>query len=159
MGEEFLNLVAGNDNIAGIKESSGDVNRIHLLANKYPQVELVAGAEDYILEFLAWGAKAWVCVSSNMFPAECVKFLDLVARRKDFERGKRIMAAFLPLMNVLEQGGKFISSVKFACQLQGLSAATVRPPMLPLSAEQAREMELIVSNTRIQVNSILDEPG
>ena len=159
MGEEFLNLVAGNDNIAGIKESSGDVNRIHLLANKYPQVELVAGAEDYILEFLAWGAKAWVCVSSNMFPAECVKFLDLVARRKDFERGKRIMAAFLPLMNVLEQGGKFISSVKFACQLQGLSTAIVRPPMLPLSAEQAREMELIVSNTRIQVNSILDEPG
>ncbi len=67
------------------------------------------------------------------------------------------MAAFSPLMNALEQSGKFVQSVKFASQLQGISAGIVRPPMMPLSAEQAREMELIVNNTRSQVNAILDE--
>lgn len=157
MGEEFLNLVADNKNIAGIKESSGDVNRIHLLANKYSQVELVAGAEDQVLEFFAWGARAWVCASGNMFPAECVRFLDLVTRQGDFERGKRIMAAFSPLMNALEQGGKFVQSVKLASQLQGVSAGIVRPPMMPLNAEQAHDLEQIVTNTRTQVNTILDE--
>ena len=157
MGEEFLDLVADNDNVAGIKESSGDVTRIHLLANHYPQIELVAGAEDQVLEFFVWGARSWVCASGNMFPGECVRFLDLVANNHDFARGKRIMAAFSPLMNALEQGGKFIQSVKYASQLQGISAGIVRPPMLPLSAELEIELAAIVSNVRTQVNSILDE--
>ena len=155
--EEFLDLVADNDNVAGIKESSGDVNRIHLLANNYPQIELVAGAEDQVLEFFVWGARSWVCASGNMFPAECVKFLDLVANQGDFERGKRIMAAFSPLMHALEQGGKFIQSIKFASQLQGISAGIVRPPMMPLSAELELELTDIVNNVRTRVNSILDE--
>ena len=157
MGEEFLDLVADNDNVAGIKESSGDVTRIHLLANHYPQIELVAGAEDQVLEFFVWGARSWVCASGNMFPGECVRFLDLVVNNHDFARGKRIMAAFSPLMNALEQGGKFIQSVKYASQLQGISAGIVRPPMLPLSAELEIELAAIVSNVRTQVNSILDE--
>ena len=157
MGEEFLDLVANNPNVAGIKESSGDVSRIHLLANHYPQIELVAGAEDQVLEFFVWGAKSWVCASGNIFPAECVRFLDLVAIKGDFERGKRIMAAFSPLMHALEQGGKFIQSIKYGCQLQGISAGIVRPPMMPMNAELEHELEQIVNNVRTQVNTILDE--
>jgi 4-hydroxy-tetrahydrodipicolinate synthase len=157
MGEEFLDLVADNPNVAGIKESSGDVNRIHLLVNHYPQIELVAGAEDQVLEFFVWGAKSWVCASGNIFPAECVRFLDLVANQGDFARGKRIMAAFSPLMHALEQGGKFIQSIKYASQLQGISAGIVRPPMMPMNATLEHELEEIVSNVRSQVNAILDE--
>jgi len=160
MGETFLRLVADNANIAGIKESSGDVNRIHLLANDYPQIELVAGAEDQVLEFFVWGARAWVCASGNMFAAECVRFLDLVTNRGDFDRGKRIMAAFSPLMHALEQGGKFVQSVKYASQMQGIPAGIVRPPMMPLCAELESELKQIVTNTRSRVNAILDEaPG
>jgi len=157
MGEEFLDLVADNINVAGIKESSGDVNRIHLLVNHYPQIELVAGAEDQVLEFFVWGAKSWVCASGNIFPAECVRFLDLVTNEGDFERGKRIMAAFSPLMHALEQGGKFIQSIKYASQLQGICAGIVRPPMMPMNAELEHELEQIVNNVRSQVNAILDE--
>jgi len=157
MGEEFLDLVADNENVAGIKESSGDINRIHLLANDYPQIELVAGAEDQVLEFFVWGARSWVCASGNMFPAECVRFLDLVTNSGDFERGKRIMAAFSPLMHALEQGGKFIQSIKFASELQGISAGIVRPPMMPLNDELELELTEIVNNVRTRVNAILDE--
>ena len=157
MGEEFLDIVADNDNVAGIKESSGNVNRIHLLANQYPQIELVAGAEDQVLEFFIWGAKSWVCASGNMFPAECVKFINLVANKGDFVRGKRIMAAFSPLMHALEQGGKFIQSIKFASHLQGISPSNVRPPMMPLNAQLELELTNIVDNVRSRVNTILDE--
>jgi len=92
-----------------------------------------------------------------MFPAECFRFLDLVTNQGDFERGKRIMVAFSPLMHALEQGGKFIQSIKFASQLQGISAGIVRPPMMPLSAELELELIDIVNNVRTRVNSILDE--
>ena len=156
MGETFLDEVADNPNIAGIKESSGDVNRIHLLAQKYPQVELVAGAEDQVLEFFSWGAKAWVCASGNIFPSECVRFLDLVAKEGDFERGMKIMSALFPLMAILEQSGKFIQSMKYGCLLQGIEGGIVRPPMMPLDDELKSDIENVVNAARTEVNNILD---
>ncbi len=67
------------------------------------------------------------------------------------------MVAFSPLMHALEQGGKFIQSIKFASQLQGISAGIVRLRMMPLSAELELELIDIVNNVRTRVNSILDE--
>ena len=43
-------------------------------------------------------------------------------QRSDFETGRRIMKAMLPLMTVLERGGKFVQCVKYACELDGLPA-------------------------------------
>ena len=157
MGEEFLRCVAGNTNIAGIKESSGDINRLHLLACEFPQIELVVGAEDQALEFFSWGAKAWVCASANIFPSECVEFLNIVARDGNFERGKRIMSAFLPLMHLLEQGGKFLQCIKYGCELQGRHGGIVRPPLLPMNEEFMQQMGEIIRNTRTTVNAIIRE--
>jgi 4-hydroxy-tetrahydrodipicolinate synthase len=65
MEEEFLERVAQSRNVCAIKESSGDIDRIHLLAREYPQLQLSAGAEDQVLEFFAWGARSWVSVVAN----------------------------------------------------------------------------------------------
>jgi dihydrodipicolinate synthase/N-acetylneuraminate lyase len=43
MGEEYLNRVGRSNNFCGIKESSGDINRVHLLAYDYPNIELCCG--------------------------------------------------------------------------------------------------------------------
>ena len=67
------------------------------------------------------------------------------------------MAAFSPLMHALEQGGKFVQSVKYASQMQGIPAGIVRPPMMPLDTELEHELQQIVTNSRSQVNAILDE--
>ncbi len=157
MGEAFLSGVSQSKNIAGIKESSGDINRLHLLSREYSNIELVAGAEDQVLEFFAWGAKAWVCATANMFPSECVKFLNIVVKDNDFDRGRRIMSAFLPLMHVLEQGGTFLQCVKYGCELQGRPGGIVRPPLRPLNKEQMREMDEIIPHIRTTVNAIINE--
>jgi len=159
MGEEFLNIVSQNPQIAGIKESSGDYTRLPYLARNYPGIELVVGGEEQVLEFAAWGAKAWVCASANIFPSECVKFLDIVGKQGDFERGKRLMAEFMPLMGILEQGGKFLQCVKYGCDLQGLPSGVVRPPLLPMDEDLKQEMASVVATTRDKVNAILNENG
>jgi len=61
MGEEFLDRVGRSRNFCGIKESSGDINRVHLLARDYPHIQLGCGMDDQALEFFAWGAPFWVC--------------------------------------------------------------------------------------------------
>ena len=37
-------------------KSSGDPNRLHMLARDYPHIELSCGMDDQALEFFAWGA-------------------------------------------------------------------------------------------------------
>lgn len=155
MGETFMSAVSKNPLIAGIKESSGDYSRLPYLARNFPNVELVVGGEEQVLEFATWGAKAWVCASANIFPSECVQFMDIVGKQSDFARGKQLMEAFMPLMTILEQGGKFVQSIKFGCEQQGRTAGIVRPPMLPMDDALKQEMASIVASTGEAVNSIL----
>jgi 4-hydroxy-tetrahydrodipicolinate synthase len=157
MGKEFMTAVTKNPLIAGIKESSGDYSRLPFLTRNFPTVELVVGGEEQVLEFAAWGAKAWVCASANFFPSECARFIDIISKQGDFDRGEKIMSAFMPLMQILEQGGKFLQCVKYGCELQGRPGGAVRPPLLPMDDVLKQEMADIVVNTREWVNSILKQ--
>jgi len=65
------------------------------------------------------------------------------------------MKAMLPLMTVLERGGKFVQCVKYACELDGLPAGeTVRMPLRPMKKELKRKLRdalLIARRTIAQV--------
>lgn len=144
MGEEFLDRVGRSRNFCAIKESSGDINRVHLLAREYPHIALGCGMDDQALEFFAWGAPFWVCGGSNFLPREHVALYDACRRDGDFARGRRIMSAMLPLMRVLEQGGKFIQTIKYGVTLNGIPAEAVRAPLKGLNKDDKRVLEQVV---------------
>jgi len=156
MGETFLDAVANNPLIAAIKESSGDYSRLPLLSNNYPSIELTVGGEEQVLEFAAWGAKSWVCATANFFPSECVQLMDILGKNSDFDKGKRLMSAFMPLMQALEQGGKFLQCVKLGCEQQGRPGGKVRLPLLPIEETLKKEMISVIDNTRASLHSILN---
>ncbi len=155
MGEQFLDIVSQNPLIAGIKESSGDYTRLPLLARKYLGIELVVGGEEQVLEFSLWGAKAWVCASANIFPAECVKFMEMVGKDGNFAQGRKVMEAFMALTEILEQGPAFLQCVKHGCHVRGRPAGHVRPPLLPMDETLQKEMAKIVGVTEKNVNAAL----
>lgn len=159
MEEEFLERVAQSRNICAIKESSGDTDRIHMLARDYPQLQLSAGAEHQVLEFFAWGARSWVSVIANFFPAEAVKFYETCVLHGDFATGRKIMIALMPLMNCLEKGGKFLQSVKYACEILDRPGGPVRSPMQPMKKELRREVLQIVQTAKTTLHTILNEKG
>ncbi len=144
MGEEFLDRVGRSRNICAIKESSGDINRVHLLARDYPHIQMSCGMDDQALEFFAWGARSWVCAGSNFLPEEHVALYRACAVDGDFTKGRRIMSAMMPLMRVLEQGGKFIQCVKHGCEMAGLRAGPPRPPLKGLNKDDKRQLEQVV---------------
>ena len=144
MGQEFLDRVGASRNICAIKESSGDINRVHLLARDYPHIQMSCGMDDQALEFFAWGARSWVCAGSNFLPAEHVALYEACVRAGDFATGRRIMSAMMPLMRVLEQGGKFIQCVKHGVEMAGLYSGPPRPPLKGLNKEDKRQLEQVV---------------
>ena len=154
MGREFLDIVSASKNLIGIKESSGDVNRIHTLACDYPHIPLSCGMDDQALEFFAWGARSWICAGSNFLPEEHVALYRACAVEGDFTKGRKIMTAMMPLMGVLEQGGKFIQCVKHGVETTGLRAGPVRPPLQGLNADEKAELEGVIATLRATVAAI-----
>ncbi|WP_299348387.1 dihydrodipicolinate synthase family protein [uncultured Shimia sp.] len=144
MGEEFLDRVGRSRNFCGIKESSGDINRVHLLARDYPHIQLGCGMDDQALEFFAWGAPFWVCGGSNFLPKEHIALYNACVVEGNFDKGRRIMSAMMPLMRVLEQGGKFIQTIKYGVTLNGIPAEDVRAPLKGLNKDDKRALEQVM---------------
>jgi 4-hydroxy-tetrahydrodipicolinate synthase len=144
MGEEYLDRVGRSPNFCAIKESSGDPNRIHLLARNYPHIQMSCGMDDQALEFFAWGARSWVCAGSNFAPEIHLALYQACALEGDFDKGRRIMSAMMPLMAVLEQGGKFIQCVKHAMSARNLPAGPPRKPLQSLNKDDRRALEQVI---------------
>lgn len=144
MGEEFLDRVGRSRNFCAIKESSGDINRVHLLARDYPHIQMSCGMDDQALEFFAWGGQSWVCGGSNFLPAEHIALWRACVVEGNFAKGRRIMSAMMPLMRVLEQGGKFIQCIKHGCEMNGFHAGPPRPPLKGLNKDDKRQLEQVV---------------
>ncbi len=154
MGEEFLDRVGRSRNVCAIKESSGDINRVHLLARDYPHIQMSCGMDDQALEFFAWGARSWVCAGSNFLPEEHVALYRACAVEGDFNKGRRIMSAMMPLMRVLEQGGKFIQCVKHGVEMCGFYAGPPRPPLKALNKDDKRQLDQVVRVLKSTIQDI-----
>jgi 4-hydroxy-tetrahydrodipicolinate synthase len=144
MDEECLDRLGRSPNFCAIKESSGSPNRLHLLARDYPHIQLACGMDDQALEFFAWGARSWVCAGSNFAPEAHIALWRACAVEGDFAKGRAIMSAMLPLMRVLEQGGKFIQCIKHGLTLRGIEAGPPRRPLQPLNKDDRRDLEEVI---------------
>lgn len=154
MGEEFLDRVGRSRNFCGIKESSGDINRVHILARDYPHIQMSCGMDDQALEFFAWGARSWVCGGSNFLPDEHIALYQTCAIEGNFDKGRRIMSAMMPLMRVLEQGGKFIQCVKHGLTTRSLPVGPPRKPLQNLDESDKTELEEVLRVMNTTFNQI-----
>lgn len=157
MDEETLDLLRQNSNFCAIKESSGDPNRLHLLARDYPEIQLSCGMDDQALEFFAWGARSWVCAGSNFAPEAHISLYKACAVQGDFSKGRRIMSAMMPLMRVLEQGGKFVQCIKHGLSLRGIDAGPPRKPLQPLTEDEKHELSEVVKTMNTAIEQIEQE--
>ena len=157
MDQEFLDRVGQSPNFKAIKESSGDINRLHLLARNYPHISLSCGMDDQALEFFAWGARSWVCAASNFAAKAHIALWQACVVEGNFTKGRAIMTAMLPLMTVLEQGGKFIQAVKYGVERKGLPTGLPRLPLKPLNKEEKRELDQVIDRMNATIYRILSE--
>ncbi|QGZ64780.1 dihydrodipicolinate synthase family protein [Paraburkholderia acidisoli] len=159
MNAEFFDLVfAQSKNFVAIKESSGDMGQLHRLARQYPNLSVSCGWDDQALEFFAWGARSWVCAGSNFLPAEHIALYEACVVQKDFDKGRRIMSAMLPLMDFLETG-KFVQSIKYGCEIAGLRTGGVRAPLQALDEAQQATLRDIVAALKREVAAASGSAG
>jgi 4-hydroxy-tetrahydrodipicolinate synthase len=154
MSDEYLDRVGRSQNFCVIKESSGDINRVHQLARDYAHIQLSCGMDDQALEFFAWGAESWVCAGSNFAPEAHIALWKTCVVDGDFVLGRKIMSAMLPLMATLEQGGKFLQCIKYGATLRGLPSGPPRSPLRGLNKDEKRSLAEVISVMNKTINDL-----
>ena len=111
-----------------------------MLASPYysrPTTERLS-AHFKAVEYFLWEARSWVAGASSFLPAEHVALYDASVRRRDLETGMALMRRLLPILMLMEQGGKYIQYCKYGCALAGVQVGDAQPPLQPLSEVERR---------------------
>ncbi|MFF4545734.1 dihydrodipicolinate synthase family protein [Streptomyces sp. NPDC001406] len=131
---ELLARLHGEGHIHGVKEFSGDVRRAYRLAELAPELDLLIGADDVLLELAVAGAKGWVAGYPNALPAACAELYRSAVSGD--------LAAALPLYRQLhpllrwDSRVEFVQAIKLSMDIAGRHGGPVRPPRVPLLPEQ-----------------------
>lgn len=125
---ETIARLATHDNIIGIKEATGDIDRLRSIQAVVPEeFKLYSGDDFTVLPFIEQGGHGVVTVSGNVVPAAMSRLCKLAAAG-ELETARQLDDTLQPLNSAL-----FVESnpipVKWALGQMGLIEAGVRLPM------------------------------
>ncbi len=140
-----LKRLAEIDNIAGVKEASGNISQMARVIHEVPERFVVLSGDDSItIPLIALGGHGVISVVANEIPAEMTQITQS-ALSGDFARARDLQREWLPLMEV-----NFIESnpipVKAAMAMMGLLEPVWRLPMTPPSAQTAAKIEAVLES-------------
>jgi dihydrodipicolinate synthase/N-acetylneuraminate lyase len=130
----LLAEIAQLDNVVAVKEFSGDVRRVLEIRDLAPDLTVVAGADDVLVESVLMGATGWFAGFPNVFPAESVRLFSLASQGKVDDA--RTMYASLVGAFRWDSRTEFVQAIKYGMDYVGRYGGPCRPPRGPLSAEQ-----------------------
>ncbi|GAA2075307.1 dihydrodipicolinate synthase family protein [Actinomadura alba] len=132
----LLARLHGAGHIVAVKEFSGDVRRGYELAELAPGLDLIAGADDVLLELALAGAKGWIAGYPNALPVSSVE-LYRAAVDGDLDRALPLYRALHPLLR-WDSKVEFVQAIKLSMDIAGRYGGPCRAPRLPLSEEREK---------------------
>ncbi len=131
---ETVARLAPVDNIIGIKEAAGDLQRIRdLIAACGDEFRIYSGEDWMGLDTILAGGQGVISVTANVAPAAMSEMCSL-ALQKDVEAARRIDQSLRGLHDVLFVESNPIPS-KWALAEMGLIGPGIRLPLTPLSPQ------------------------
>ncbi|MFF9870223.1 dihydrodipicolinate synthase family protein [Streptomyces sp. NPDC013953] len=130
----LLAQLHADGSIVAVKEFSGDVRRAYEIAELAPGLDLLAGADDVLLELSVAGAAGWIAGYPNALPAACTA-LYRAATAGDLDTALPLYRALHPLLR-WDSKPEFVQAIKLSMDVAGRHGGPCRPPRTPLDEEQ-----------------------
>ncbi len=133
-------LAENIDNLAGVKEASGDLAQVEEILAKRPEGFAVLSGDDALtLPMMAAGAEGVISVIGNALPK---RFGSMVhaAQRGDFAEAKREHLSLLEMYKLLFAENN-PAGIKAALAAIGLCGNNLRLPLVPVSAALYQRIE------------------
>ncbi len=140
--------LAQHPNIAGIKDSSGNLAKMGEVIHATPaHFAFFAGSGSFLFPALSIGARGGVPALANVAPRECVELFE-AAKRGDFEKARELQLRLVRLNGAVTNRWS-VPGLKAALDEIGYYGGPPRPPLLPLGAADRAAMREILQETGI----------
>jgi 4-hydroxy-2-oxoglutarate aldolase len=140
----LVGVLAAHPNIAGIKETSGDVILLEtILKERPPTFGVYVGTGSLLYAGLLLGADGGIVALANVAPRQCVALADAIARGR-IDEARALQMRFLSLNHAVT-GGHGVAGLKHALELLGFRTGPPRPPLVRLDEKAAREVEAAIA--------------
>jgi 4-hydroxy-tetrahydrodipicolinate synthase len=141
-----LRRLAQIENVAGVKEASGNIGQIATIASQAPEGFSVLSGDDAIaLPVIALGGHGVISVVANEIPSEMSALIH-ACLAGDFIRARDLQKKYLPLMEM-----NFIESnpgpAKAAMAEMGLLEPVWRLPLVPPRIENLEKIRGVLEST------------
>ena len=133
----LIGELARHPNIAGLKESSGDVKRFAAYSEQVPPgFRLLVGSGALLYTALELGAAGAIVAVGLLAPAECARILHEF-RAGNTRNAGRAQTRIAPVHNevIARYGAR---GAKAALDLLGMSGGAPRPPLKPLTDKERK---------------------
>lgn len=133
MPVEVITELAKVENIVGIKEASGNLDKVTQIIERTADVDfmVLSGDDGLTLPILSIGGRGVISVAANIVPDRMSRMVN-AALAGDYELARRVHYEIAPLIRALFLETNPIP-VKKAAELVGLASGHMRLPLAPLS--------------------------
>ena len=127
--------------IVAVKEFSGDVRRPYQLRELAPELDLLIGADDVLVELALAGAVGWIAGYPNALPEASTKLFRL-ATSGDPGDLAAALTIYRDLHSLLRWDSRteFVQAIKLSMDVAGRKGGACRPPRGRLDAASARSV-------------------
>ncbi|WP_322009385.1 dihydrodipicolinate synthase family protein [Paraburkholderia sp. J12] len=150
MSPRFIaDLVRDIDNVTMVKESSGDVQRMHELRQLSDgAIPFYNGCNPIALEALAAGASGWCTAAPNLIPELNLHLYHAVAAGQ-MDIAREVFYRQLPMLKFILSLG-LPATIKAGLRLQGFDVGAPRKPLQELTGEAIVELGRLLDQVRNQ---------
>ncbi|WP_424215358.1 dihydrodipicolinate synthase family protein [Streptomyces sp. BI20] len=141
LAPDLLARLHADGSIVAVKEFTGDVRRAWEIAELAPELDLLIGADDVLLELALAGAVGWIAGYPNALPRSCVA-LYRAARAHDLDAALPLYRALHPLLR-WDSRTEFVQAIKASMDLAGRVGGATRPPRAPLAPASAAAVRAV----------------
>ena len=141
--ELILRIFNAVDNVTMVKESTGDIQRMHKLQLLGEgQVPFYNGCNPLALEAFAAGAKGWCTAAPNLIPQLNLELYAAVLAN-DLSQARALFYRQLPLLDFILKGG-LPATIKAGLRTLGLEVGDPRLPVFPLDDARNKQLQTML---------------
>ncbi|AUG00792.1 dihydrodipicolinate synthase family protein [Pseudomonas sp. 09C 129] len=145
--ELILRIFHAVENVTMVKESTGDIQRMHKLQLLGEgQVPFYNGCNPLALEAFAAGAKGWCTAAANLIPQLNLDLYQAVLDN-DLERARELFYRQLPVLDFILKGG-LPTTIKAGLNMTGLQVGDPRLPVFPLNETGRNQLQAMLNAVR-----------
>lgn len=147
MSPALLKRLLQIPNVTMIKESTGDVQRMHYLKRELgDDVAFYNGSNPLALAAFAAGANGWCTAAPNLIPELNIGLYNAI-QANDLKSAQSIFLKQIDLLRFIVGTG-LPRSIQAGLQLQGINGGHLRSPLQPLSAADIATLSKVLNDLK-----------